>query len=250
MNNFIAPENLIGSGAQAEIYLWDGQVIKLFHRGTPDATVQNEADIQQKLYLSGLPVPRVFGLATLDLRPAILMEYLPGPSLGDVMLNDLAHAADYIQAAAALHAQMHTIGGEGLPAQSDKLRRKINSTPLLDKDEKQRLLSLLVRIDPGRAVCHGDFHPYNIIQTKSGLAVIDWADATCGSAPADVCRSYLLYLLHGREAAGPYLDGYCAIASIKKEAILEWLPVIAGARLEETGRGDDVELLLRLARMA
>jgi thiamine kinase-like enzyme len=106
---------------------------------------------------------------------------------------------------------------------------------------------LLDSLAADEVVCHGDFHPYNIIQTEKGLAVIDWVDATCGSAQADVCRSYLLYLLHGTEVAEAYLHFYCGKANVPKEDVLKWLPILAGARLCEAGRGDDTELLLRLA---
>lgn len=245
--NPIHPDHLIGRGAQADVYLYDNQVIKLFHEGVSEESVLYEADIQQRIYNAGLSTPQVYGVATMEGRYAILMEHVPGPSLGELMEKDRPRAPEYLKQAAALQVQMHKIPGHGLPSQQEKLRHRISSVSVLPEDAKQLLLLLLDSLAANESVCHGDFHPYNILQTEKGLAVIDWVDASCGSALADACRSYLLYLLHGKEAAEAYLHFYCEQANVSKEDVLKWLPVIAGARLIEDGRGDDVELLLRLA---
>jgi tRNA A-37 threonylcarbamoyl transferase component Bud32 len=245
--NPIHPDHLIGRGAQADVYLYDSQVIKLFHEGVSEEAVLYEADIQQRVFNAGLSAPQVYGVATMEGRYAILMEHMPGPSLGELMERDRPRAREYLKQAVALQVQMHRTPGNGLPSQREKLRRRISSVSALQEDAKQRLLQLLDTLAADETVCHGDFHPYNIIQTEKGLAVIDWVDASCGSALADACRSYLLYLLHGKEAAEAYLHFYCEQSDVSKDEVLKWLPILAGARLCEAGRGDDVELLLRLA---
>lgn len=245
--NPIDSSNLIGHGAQADVYLYDKQVIKLFHEGVSDEAVLYEADIQQRVFRAGFSAPQVYCVATLEGRNAILMEHVPGPSLGELMEKDRPRAPEYLLQAIRLQVEMHATPGSGLPSQREKLRRRISSVSTLTEDAKLRLLLLLDTLAADQAVCHGDFHPYNIIQTEKGLTVIDWADATCGSAPADACRSYLLYLLHGKEAAEAYLQFYCEQSRVSRDDILKWLPILAGARLCEAGRGDDVELLLRLA---
>lgn len=247
MPNPIHPSNLIGRGAQADVYLYEGQAIKLFHPDTPEGAVLYEADIQQRVYNAGLPAPRVFGVATMDGCCAILMEHIPGPSLGRLMENDPSRAPEYLAQAAALQVQMHQTPGTGLPSQREKLRHKLLSVAALPEDTRQRLLTMLDSLADDKVVCHGDFHPHNLIQTEHGVTIIDWVDASCGCAAADACRSYLLYLLHNREAAELFLALYCRQSSIKKEAILQWLPILAGARLRENGRGDDTDLLLKLA---
>ncbi len=245
--NPIHPDHLIGRGAQADVYLYDSQVIKLFHEDVSEESVLYEADIQQRVYNAGLSAPQVYGMATMEGRYAILMEHVPGQSLGELMEKDRPHALEYLKQAIELQVQMHKSPGHGLPSQREKLRSRIASVSALPEDTKQSLLQLLDSLAADEAVCHGDFHPYNIIQTEKGLAIIDWVDASCGSAKADACRSYLLYLLHGKEAAEAYLHFYCEQANVSKEDVLKWLPILACARLCEAGRGDDVELLLKLA---
>lgn len=245
--NPLDPSNLIGRGAQADVYLHEGQAIKLFHPGTPEDAVLYEADIQQRVHLLGLPAPRVFGMAVLQDRFAILMEHVPGPSLGALMEKDRPHAMDYMAQAVNLQAQLHRTQGTGLPSQRDKLFHRISSADALSQDVKRQLLDRLDSIASDCVVCHGDFHPYNILQTENGPVIIDWVDASCGSAGADACRTYLLFLLHGKEAAEPYLSLYCGLTGTEKEAVMQWLPILAAARLLEYGRGDDTDLLVRLA---
>ncbi len=245
--NDIPLGRLIGRGAQADVYLHDGQVIKLFHEGAFQESALSEADIQQKVYLAGLPAPRVYNVATISGRPAIAMEHFNGPTLGSLMMNDPARAMEYLTQTVEMQLQTHRVSGGGLPSQKEKLHYRIASVAALKEDTKKKLLALLDTLAHDGAVCHGDFHPFNLIKTEQGLKIIDWADASCGTPAADACRSYLLYLLHGKEAAEGYLQLYCAMAKTHAEDVLKWMPVIAGARMRETGLGDDESLLLRLA---
>lgn len=64
-------------------------------------------------------------------------------------------------------------------------------------------------------------------------------------AEADICRTYLLYILYAKDIANLYLDSYCDKCNKDKKEILKWLPVIAGARLCEN-KSNEVETLLKL----
>jgi thiamine kinase-like enzyme len=85
----------------------------------------------------------------------------------------------------------------------------------------------------GDRLCHGDFHPINVLGEVSRPVVIDWPDARRGDPAADVCRSYLLLRLHAADIAEPYLDAYCRISNVTWEKVLNWLPWVAAARLAE-----------------
>jgi len=60
----------------------------------------------------------------------------------------------------------------------------------------------------GDRLCHGDFHPINVLGDLAQPLVIDWLDAARGAPAADACRSYLLLRLHAADLAEPYLDAY------------------------------------------
>lgn len=95
----------------------------------------------------------------------------------------------------------------------------------------------------GDRLCHGDFHPINVLGQTSQPLVIDWPDACRGDPSADVCRSYLLLKLHAAEIAEPYLDAYCRITNISRVTIVGWLPYVAAARLAEDVPNDFERLL-------
>ena len=105
----------------------------------------------------------------------------------------------------------------------------------------------LLDMSEGDRLCHGDFHPINVLGQTSQPMVIDWPDACCGDPAADVCRSYLLLKLHAEDIAEPYLDTYCGTSNMPRTKILDWLPYVAAARLAEDVP-DDFERLLEIAR--
>ena len=44
----------------------------------------------------------------------------------------------------------------------------------------------------GNRLCHGDFHPGNILVTKHGPIIIDWMTASKGTACGDVARTSVI----------------------------------------------------------
>jgi aminoglycoside phosphotransferase (APT) family kinase protein len=97
----------------------------------------------------------------------------------------------------------------------------------------------------GDRLCHGDFHPMNVLGEAAQPYIIDWADAHRGDPAADVCRSYLLLTLHAAELAMPYVDGYCREAGVSRQAVLDWLPYVAAARFAENVPGE-IDRLLKI----
>jgi aminoglycoside phosphotransferase (APT) family kinase protein len=60
---------------------------------------------------------------------------------------------------------------------------------------------LLPRLEEGPAgICHGDFHPFNVLVHGRQLAVIDWTDSGIGDPHGDVARTLLLFRLVGTAA--------------------------------------------------
>jgi aminoglycoside phosphotransferase (APT) family kinase protein len=117
-------------------------------------------------------------------------------------------------------------------------------------DLAERGMDALSRLPDGDRLCHGDFHPANIILAKQGPIVIDWPIATRGDAAADVARSLLILrigelppgspmLLRTLEKVGRtvllwrYTVSYMRAASIRRESIDRWTLPLAIARLSE-----------------
>ncbi|MCL1806216.1 MAG: aminoglycoside phosphotransferase family protein [Oscillospiraceae bacterium] len=237
---------LTGSGAQADVYHYEDKAVKIYKADHMQAEARYEADLQEKAYKAGLPVPAVFEITEYGGKAAIVMEYIKGKPLGESMLENMAKARDYINIAVDLQMMTHNIRAEGFPNQKDRLAKKIKNTSHLDSGQKEELLLRLEQLPSDDKLCHGDFHVLNLLQTPQGVKIIDWVDACSGTPAADVCRSYLLYLLYREDVAKMYLELYCKTAKIDKLDVLAWMPVIAGAKLDENVTERDVQTLKSL----
>ena len=159
------------------------------------------------------------------------------------MREDPSVIPECLQALARLHARIHDQPARQLGCLKSRLATRISGTALLDEPLKQILLGRLADMPDGDRLCHGDFHPINVLGQNSLPMVIDWPDASCGDPAADVCRSYLLLKQHAADIAEPYLDAYCGIRNTPRASILGWLPYIAAARLAEHVPDDWARLL-------
>jgi aminoglycoside phosphotransferase (APT) family kinase protein len=133
------------------------------------------------------------------------------------MRADPSVIPECLQTLARLHARIHGQPARQLGSLKSKLATNIAGTGLLDEPLKQILLGRLADMPDGDRLCHGDFHPVNVLGRNSRPMVIDWPDACCGDPAVDVCRSYLLLTLHAEDIAEPYLDAYCSISNTPRE---------------------------------
>src|SRR4030095_15031609 len=101
----------------------------------------------------------------------------------------------YARILAQLHIQMHkcVFNADGIPAQRKRLQNKINHADALSTSLKDSLLNTLQSLPEGDRVCHGDFHPANVLISGENARVIDWMDASRGNPLADVWRAHQLF---------------------------------------------------------
>ena len=109
------------------------------------------------------------------------------------------------------------------------------------------LLSLLEELPQGNRICHGDFHPGNVMLTTKGDIAIDWIDVTVGNPLADVARTAIISLGAAASDQIPnplmkgfarlfhaiYLRRYFRLRPGGEREYRRWLPIVAAARLSE-----------------
>ena len=97
---------------------------------------------------------------------------------------------------AELHAQLHKHKAPPeLPTQKDWFRSRLarwraatGASELAGAEDEKELAEL----PEGETICHGDFHPENVLLTNGGPIIIDWDSATRGHPLGDVaCTSFL-----------------------------------------------------------
>ncbi|HML48093.1 MAG TPA: aminoglycoside phosphotransferase family protein [Clostridia bacterium] len=234
MDHCEKPLEVVGKGATATIYRDGGRAIKRYENESL-ASVEREAEMQSFAHAAGLPVPKVWSVRKAGERAILLeMDYVPGAPL---LRTDMDRDAQILafRALVGLQCKVHAVSAEGLLKQSERLAWRIQRSPDLDESLKARLLVRLRQLDDGSArLCHGDFHPLNVLDDGHRLWIIDWVDATAGSPLADACRSYLIIKQYQAPAAETYLQLFCEASGAIPERVLDWLPVLAAARLSES----------------
>lgn len=238
----------IATGNTAHIYLHNGKIIKLFNDFCPATESQHEANKQKYAYSCGLPVPCIYDVVKLDGKQAIIMEYVEGSTIGDLMYADMTKATQYMSLSVSMQMKIHAIKADHIEWMTDKLNRQILMAPLLNDRQKAFLIDRLQAIPYEKRLCHGDYHIFNLIQTNTGVKIIDWVDASAGCINADVYRTYLLYSQFSMDLANLYLQLYCKHSGVSQDAIFMWEPIVAGARLSENVSSEKAERLVDIVR--
>jgi hypothetical protein len=234
---------LLAAGNVAEVFEWGSRVVKLYRSAARKPTVFGEAAIHAAVEAMALPVPAVWGVLEVGGRWGIVFDRIKERSFAERMREDPRVIPECLETLARLHARIHSQPACQLGSLKSRLATRIAGIGLLDEPRKQILLGRLADMPEGDRLCHGDFHPINVLGQNSWPIVIDWPDACYGDPAADVCRSYLLLKLHAEDIAEPYLDAYCNIADMPRASILAWLPYVAAARLAENVPDDFARLL-------
>ena len=115
----------------------------------------------------------------------------------------------------------------------EKFKRKLENATNIDDNIKYELLQRLEGMKNHDMLCHGDFHPSNVIVQEDGAVyVIDWSHVTQGNASADAARTYLLFSMDGKEdVAEKYLNLFSEKSGIEKRSIQRWIPIVAATQM-------------------
>lgn len=231
MHETLGPQ--IAAGNVAEIFEFGPRVAKVYKATAAKAAAFNEAALHSAAEASELPVPRIWSVQRFGDRWGIVFDRVERPSFFEQMSEKPDETAAYLNFLVRLHRRIHRQRAVQFASLKARLTANIAATRFLPEPEKQHLLEGISDMPEGDRLCHGDFHPMNVLGETSRPFIIDWADARRGDPAADVCRSYLLLKLHVAELATPYVDAYCQEADILPQAVLDWLPYVAAAKLAE-----------------
>lgn len=240
--------NPIAMGNTAKIFLYNNKIIKLFNDDLPDTESVYEANKQSFAYSCGLSVPNVLDVTKINGKQAIIMEYVEGKTLGELLSENKEKLVYYMNLFVDSQRNIHQVKADPLEPMSEKLHRQIQSAHILDQRYKTHLLKKLDAMTFEKRLCHGDFHPFNLILSVNDITIIDWVDSSAGDVRADVYRTYLLFSQFSMKLANMYLLLYCEKTGMSKDEIFQWASIIAGARLSEGGTSEHAEQLLKIVK--
>ncbi len=178
--------NPIASGNTASIYLEEGNVIKIFNELLPCGEAGYEADKQKLAYSVGLPVPKILEVKKIEGKQAIIMEYVQGKTLGELISDSPGDTGHYMDLSVDIQLKIHSMKIDGLEPMKRKLANQIKGAGELSQRLKDVLINKLEKITFEGRLCHGDFHLNNLIMSDGGsVTIIDWIDSSSGDIRAD-----------------------------------------------------------------
>lgn len=248
----------IAYGRTAEVYPWEpGTILKLYHDWCPPHWVEHEARVARAITAAGIPTPSAGEIVEVNGRRGLVYERVDGCSMLAELNARPWKLFEFASALAEIQVQIHGLSIPGLQSYRENMRNAIAHAHL-PASLKAKAAAALDQLPDGATVCHGDFHPGNILMTARGPLVIDWMTACSGDPWADVARSALL-LTVGVKAAGKqvsrlsrlgirlfynlYLDRYRKLSPHPEARLERWLPVAAAARLNENIQPERDDLL-------
>jgi Ser/Thr protein kinase RdoA (MazF antagonist) len=257
----------IAEGREAEMFAWeDGKVLRLLRRGFNPGPLDVEVRALGLAYQCGVPVPKPGKRVDVDGRSGVLLERIDGTDL----LTELGRAPWTVVRSArmcgAVHAQMHACRVEEghLSELKQRLDRQLGSS-LVPPDLAVLARECLQALPDGDVLCHGDFHPANVMRRPSGPVVIDWPNAMRGAPEADVARTLLLLgagepqsytaMMRILTKIGRglfiwlYVGSYKRVRPLDKKEVRRWALPVTVARLAEDIQEERERLLRRIEKL-
>lgn len=176
----------IAEGNTAEIFEIDEKkVLKLFKTGYSKSTVQHEYDNYCLVSRVMENIPKLFEFVEENKRFGFIMEKVQGKSLASLMMDNYTFE-QAMEIFTNLHKNRLTKTMDGAVSYTEWMLHMLNG-------ESNGVVDKIKDLPLGSNLCHGDFHPYNIILTpERDFVIIDFANVCKAPKEYDVARTYFL----------------------------------------------------------
>jgi uncharacterized protein (TIGR02172 family) len=234
---------IVGVGNTATVYEWEeGKVLKLFNQGYPNEAVENEFHNAMAIRDMNFSKPKAYEIISYEDRKGIIYDSVEGESLLDWVMRtgDVQECANYM---AKLHKAIVHNKISNVTNYKEFLKYHIpNASLTLDKQKS--FLQLIDKLPDGNALCHGDYHPGNILISGGNTYVIDFMNICHGDFLYDIARTVFLveYTPVPAEATDSDMilclkktlsDLYLVQMNVTREMIQDYLSVIITVRKGE-----------------
>ncbi len=244
----------------------DNKILKLYDQGVSKEEAEEEVRITRLVRDLGIPAPYVHGVVEREGRWGIIFDNIIGPTYLRWTMDHRKSIEKMSKYFAYVHHEMQLHQSQELPSLKVHMREAIEKAKDLPESSRGKVLEQLKRLPDGEWVCHGDFHPLNVVVALDGPIIIDWARATHGYHLADVMNTSLILELgvlyrklpeEEREEAQRVLEPFHRIylhESVKiygksDEEVLAWRAPLAAARLPSAVE-DEKEQLIQIVESA
>ncbi len=235
---------VIGLGNTATVYEWEeGKVLKLFYQGYPKEAVEREFHNAKAIRNMDFSKPKAYEIIFLEVRMGIIYDRVDGESLLDWVMRTgkVQECAVYM---ANLHKAILQNKISNVPNYKEFLKCNIVNSPSANSKKQEEVLQILDKLIDGNTLCHGDFHPGNILISDGHTIVIDFMNVCHGDFLYDVARTVFLVeytpvpievgdreMLLGFKKT--LADLYLMQMNVTRKMIQDYLAVIIAARVGE-----------------
>lgn len=243
----------LGAGREADVHAWGADaVVKLYRPGF----LGHRAEATALTRLDGHGVaPKLIDAVERDGRAGLVLERLDGADMLSLLQQRPWRLPGLARTLAGAHLAVNAVRAPAdLPELREVLAARIGAA-VMPPHLRDHALRTLDGLPDGDRLCHGDYHPGNVLVDGDRVAVIDWSNATRGVPEADHARTLLLLrwadplpgtplvsralITAGRSAfAAGYTRAYRRGSRRPSSRPDPWLLVHAAARL---GEGIEVE---------
>ena len=185
---------LIGQGREAEVFeCRDGRVLKLLRAPGPSTGLAFEIAALEAARSAGVSVPQVYEEVVIDGRLGLMMERLEGSDLLTIIGQKPWLVFDSGRLTGEIHARINAARAPAsLPAVRDVVNRGLARLAPSEPTLVEWVGRILAHLPDGEALCHGDFHPGQVMSSGDRYAAFDWSGAKRGDPLFDYARTRVL----------------------------------------------------------
>jgi tRNA A-37 threonylcarbamoyl transferase component Bud32 len=251
---------MLAQGGEAVIYdIGDGKIIRVL-RVAGRQQFETEKILYPLLQKNNINVPEIYDYAEIEGRSAQIMQNINGNDMLEYLEHHPFCMNKLVKKLADMHTEVLNIEADSrMNTIKDKINYFLSRSLPTDKKLADFVIKLLEELPDKSNVCHGDFHPGNILMQNGKYYIIDWSGAYIGDSLSDIAHSYLIMKLvpfmpghrkvqhafirfAGSLMAKSYLKQMSELKSFDFELFSKWTVVISFLRLyyklplEEQGR--------------
>ena len=151
-------DEIIATRPNKTIYRVGDSTVKVFDSDFSKADILNEALNQARVEETGLNIPKIREVTTIDGKWAIISDYIQGKTLETLMAENPDKFDEYLKLFVDIQIEVQSKTCPLLNKLWDKMNRKIAQTDL-DATTRYDLHTRLGGMPKHHKLCHGDFNP-------------------------------------------------------------------------------------------
>ncbi|MBO4650987.1 MAG: aminoglycoside phosphotransferase family protein [Clostridiales bacterium] len=195
---FDGSQTLIGKGAQADVFRYQGYAYKVYKNTYPAEWIAFEKEQQRAVNQAGLCPIRYYDT---DDAHIIKMDLIEGEELEKKVLNG------YIEGFGILADAFRKV--HAAPIDGIKMPPLIATAGMgLSEEEQNKILPIIERLSQKypSCICHLDMHFLNIMLPSDGseYVIIDWMNSRIAPAIFDYARTYVIFDEFSQEGLAIY----------------------------------------------